>query len=90
MRLPWNKSKDVQLDLLDAESATTAWHQPVEPAPSASVPQVDSGAISPAPAKLDGHDPFTYLKDILSRLPTQPNSRISELLPHRWLPNTSP
>jgi ParB family chromosome partitioning protein len=56
MRLPWNKSKEVQLELLDAESGTSAWHQPVEPAPSASVPQVDSGAISPAPAKLDGHD----------------------------------
>jgi len=24
------------------------------------------------------------LKDILTRLPTQPNSRIGELLPHRW------
>ena len=40
-------------------------------------------------AKLNGHDPFLYLKDILARLPTQPNSRIGELLPHRWLPNTS-
>lgn len=30
-----------------------------------------------------------YLKDILSRLPTQPNSRIGELLPHRWLPEIS-
>jgi hypothetical protein len=40
-------------------------------------------------AKLNGHDPFLYLRDILSRLPTQPNSRIGELLPHRWLPNTS-
>ena len=40
-------------------------------------------------AKLNGHDPFFYLKDILSRLPTQPNSRISELLPHRWLPEIS-
>ena len=40
-------------------------------------------------AKLNGHDPFLYLKDILSRLPTQPNSRISELLPHRWLPESA-
>ena len=40
-------------------------------------------------AKLNGHDPFLYLKDILSRLPTQPYSRISELLPHRWMPNPS-
>ena len=37
-------------------------------------------------AKLNGHDPFAYLKDILSRLPTQANSRIEELLPHRWKP----
>ena len=35
-------------------------------------------------AKLHGHDPFAYLKDALTRLPTQLNSRIEELLPHRW------
>ena len=35
-------------------------------------------------AKLHGHDPFAYLKDVLTRLPTQLNSRIEELLPHRW------
>jgi hypothetical protein len=40
-------------------------------------------------AKLNGHDPFLYLKDILSLLPTQPNSRIGELLPHRWQPEIS-
>jgi transposase len=40
-------------------------------------------------SKLNGHDPFLYLKDILSRLPTQPNSRIGELLPHRWLPESA-
>ena len=40
-------------------------------------------------AKLNGHDPFLYLKDILSRLPTQPNSKIDELLPHRWQPEIS-
>lgn len=37
-------------------------------------------------AKLNGHDPFAYLKDILARLPTQPNSRIAELLPYHWQP----
>jgi transposase len=37
-------------------------------------------------AKLNGHDPYAYLKDILTRLPTQPNSRIDELLPHNWKP----
>lgn len=35
-------------------------------------------------AKLNGHDPYAYLKDILTRLPTQPASRIDELLPHNW------
>jgi len=35
-------------------------------------------------AKLNGHDPWVYLKDVLECLPTHPNSRIEELLPHRW------
>ena len=35
-------------------------------------------------AKLNGHDPHAYLKDVLTRLPTQRASRIGELLPHRW------
>ena len=36
--------------------------------------------------KLNGHNPWAYLKDILTRMPTQLNSRIEELLPHRWQP----
>ena len=35
-------------------------------------------------ARLNGHDPFAYLKDVLTRLPTQLNSQIGELLPHQW------
>ncbi len=35
-------------------------------------------------ARLNGHDPYAYLKDVLARLPTQPASRVDELLPHRW------
>lgn len=35
-------------------------------------------------AKLNGHDPFAYLKDVLTRLPTHKANRIGELLPHRW------
>lgn len=35
-------------------------------------------------ARLNGHDPWAYLKDVLTRLPKQLNSRIEELLPHRW------
>ncbi len=37
-------------------------------------------------AKLNGLDPWAYLRDVLQRLPTQLNSRIDELLPHRWQP----
>jgi transposase len=37
-------------------------------------------------AKLNGHEPYRYLKDVLERLPTQPASRLEELLPHRWEP----
>ncbi len=37
-------------------------------------------------AKLNGHDPYAYLKDVLQRLPTQRASRIGELLPHCWTP----
>ena len=35
-------------------------------------------------AKLNKTDPWAYLKDVLTRLPTQLSSRIDELLPHRW------
>ena len=37
-------------------------------------------------AKLSGHDPRAYRKDVLTRLPTHLNSRIDELLAHRWSP----
>ena len=40
-------------------------------------------------ARLNGHDPFAYLSDVLRRLPTQLNSRIDELLPHRWQPSSA-
>lgn len=39
-------------------------------------------------AKLNGHDPYVYLKDVLERLPTQRASDIDQLLPHRWTPVT--
>ncbi len=35
-------------------------------------------------AKLNGHDPYAYLKDVLARLPTYPTRDIGLLLPHRW------
>jgi transposase len=35
-------------------------------------------------AQLNGHDPLTYLKDVLTRLPTHRAADIDQLLPHRW------
>ena len=35
-------------------------------------------------ARMNGHDPYAYLKDVLTRLPMHKASRIEELLPHRW------
>ncbi|OZY57294.1 IS66 family transposase [Pseudomonas lundensis] len=37
-------------------------------------------------ARLNSHDPYAYLKDVLTRLPTQRASEIGQLLPHRWAP----
>ena len=37
-------------------------------------------------ARLNGHDPYAYLKDVLTRLPTQRASEIEQLLPHEWQP----
>ena len=39
-------------------------------------------------ARLNGHDPYAYLKDVLTRLPTQPASDIAQLLPHNWVTAT--
>jgi transposase len=40
-------------------------------------------------AKLNGLDPYVYIREVLERLPTTPASRIGELLPHRWQPSGS-
>lgn len=37
-------------------------------------------------ARLNGHEPYEYLKDVLERLPTQPASALADLLPYRWTP----
>lgn len=37
-------------------------------------------------ARLNGYDPHAYLKDVLTRLVTQKNNRIAELLPRQWTP----
>ena len=35
-------------------------------------------------AKLNGHDPWAYLKDVFERLPTLKNRDLELLLPHNW------
>jgi transposase len=40
-------------------------------------------------ARLNGHDAYAYLRDVMERLPTQPASRVRELLPHRWQPTAT-
>ena len=46
--------------------------------PAAAITSVQS-------AKLNGLDPYAYLKDVLTRLPTHKASDIDALLPHLWL-----
>jgi hypothetical protein len=35
------------------------------------------------PTRMNGHDPYAYLKYVLTRLPTQRASEIDQLLPHQ-------
>lgn len=35
-------------------------------------------------AKLNGYDPYTYLRDVLERLPTHKASQLHEFLPQNW------
>ena len=37
-------------------------------------------------ARMNGHDPYAYLRDVMASLPMQRASQIGELLPHRWQP----
>ena len=37
-------------------------------------------------AKLNGHDPWAYLKNVFERLPTLKNRDLAQLLPHNWRP----
>ena len=37
-------------------------------------------------ARMNGHDPYVYLRDVMARLPMQRASQIGELLPQRWQP----
>ncbi|MFH1613904.1 MAG: IS66 family transposase [Planctomycetota bacterium] len=42
-----------------------------------------------ASCKLNGHDPFAYFNDVLSRVSTHPADKIDELLPSNWNPPKS-
>jgi hypothetical protein len=42
--------------------------------------------ISTAEAHASSTPPYAYIKDVMTRLPTQKASQIEELLPHRWQP----
>jgi hypothetical protein len=37
-------------------------------------------------ARLNGHDPYRYLRDVLQRLPLTSEHQLEELLPHLWKP----
>lgn len=40
-------------------------------------------------AKLNGHDPWVYMKDLLERLPSCKQRDLHQLLPHHWHPPVS-
>jgi hypothetical protein len=68
----------------DALHAWMAAHRLKVPDGSAIARGLDYSLIQSA--KLNGHDPYACLKDVFTRLPTQPASRIDELLPQCWQP----
>jgi hypothetical protein len=37
-------------------------------------------------AKANGHNPYAYQRDVLTRLPVTTAKDIDSLLPHRWRP----
>ena len=43
-----------------------------------------------ASCKRCGVEPFTWFRDVLSRIPAHPITQLSELLPHTWKPLSSP
>jgi ParB family chromosome partitioning protein len=81
MRLPWNKSKDVQLDLLDAEPAAGVPHRPVEaPSPAAESTKPNPRESSTLSAKLGGQDgrPLLVAVSVLYEDPHNPRTEFPE------------
>ena len=56
------------------------------PMPTESQLRTDLAAAFRWAARLNWHEPYAYLKDVLERLPTQPASALHDLLPYRWKP----
>ncbi|CAD0264985.1 transposase [Pseudomonas veronii] len=52
---------------------------------SAQYPNYSRSVGQTLTARLNGHGPYAYLRDILTRLPTQRASEIEELPPHKWV-----
>lgn len=80
MRLPWNKSKEVQLDLLDAEPGAVTSNQPVAPAPRADVSSQNAAANSTAaaiPGDNDGR-PLLLAVSLLYEDPHNPRTEFPE------------
>jgi len=46
----------------------------------------ERAAVMLKSAKLNGHDPWAYLKDVFERLPTLKDRDLELLLPHNWRP----
>ena len=73
-RLPWGNIQALLItDLVAAKSSAFQCQR----AAAAVMTLIQS-------AKLNGHHPHAYLKDVLTRLPTQMNNAIDELLLHNW------
>jgi transposase len=47
---------------------------------------LDDGNVPIESAKLNGQDPWAYLKDVFERLPTLKQRDLAQLLPHNWRP----
>ena len=70
---------DLPTAALGSSQAPTA---AVDKSPSASNTKIQTPPIESA--KLNGHDPWAYLKDVLTRLPTLKDRDLHTLLPHTW------
>ena len=78
---------DVPIDNNHIENLMRPWAMGRKAGCSPAASSPASGRHDHEPAAVgqaNGHEPWAYLKDVLTRLPTQLNSRIGELLPHRW------